>query len=85
MNKKELHVYWNNNIENKGRPVESVEEAIEQIREWSKEDDDAGDLITYNSGGLEEKDEDGDYVEYYDEMGRDVMDIIREQDEEEDE
>lgn len=74
---KKLLVYWQNNLGEKTVGVDTLEEAHDLVDEWTQEDLEAGDLVTWNTFGLQEIDEDGDPVEYYDEEGNDFDEIHR--------
>jgi len=54
--------------------VKSVDEAIEEIERLTREDLRNEDVIA-NAGGLEVY-EDGEWTEYYDDEGRDILEIM---------
>ena len=78
-----LRVWWVSNPPHKGEryPVASVDEAIQKLDELAERDLALGDLVFANASGLEYQDEDGDWVEYYDEEGRDIDQIIADREE----
>ena len=73
-----LRVWWVSNPPHHGEryPVANIDEAIQKLDELAKRDLALGDLVECNAGGLEYQDEDGDWVEYYDEEDRDIDQII---------
>ena len=78
-------VWWWRQILNRRKmefkEVKSVEEAKEVLKQLASKDLKNKDVIA-NGGGLEIF-EDGAWGEYYDDLGRDIWEIIEEEDEEE--
>lgn len=86
--KKLLKAWWNRNSCQFYKKVETIEEAIEWLREQTQNDL-QNQKVTWNAGGLMEfdesfvsDDEDG-WCEYYNEDGDDIMAIIDKIDENE--
>ena len=75
-----LRVWWVSNPPRRGEryPVTSIDEAISKLDELTKRDLALGDLVFANAGGLEYRDEIGDWVEFFDEEDRDIDQIIKE-------
>ena len=72
----ELRVWWIRNVPNEPSyyKIDTVEEAVKKINALA-EDDLRDPLITSNASGFEVF-EDGEWTEYYDELGRDIDEII---------
>lgn len=73
----DLRVWWNRNGINTYHVVNSVESAKRLISICSTSDL-ANPNVEWNAGGLEVF-ENGEWVEYYDEDGRDIMEIMDEE------
>lgn len=76
---KKMKIWWNSNFGHPPftREVTDVEEAMKILSVLTDYDLYLEDKIVANAGGLEEF-EDGEWLEYYDEEGLDIFEIMRE-------
>lgn len=71
-------VWWNSNFGNESfyYPVTDLEEVRLIIDVLTKYDLYLGDKIEANAGGVEVLNDDGQWEEYHDDDGRDIMEIL---------
>jgi len=76
---RKMRVWWIRNFPGtpEYHPVKSVQEAIEVIKKLA-ENDLKNAEVTDNACGLEIF-KDGEWIEYYDEEGRDILEIMRDE------
>ena len=74
-----LRVWWHNNKKTLYEPVNNVEDAKVWIRGRAQQDlEDV--FVIWNAGGLEVF-EDGEWCEWYNEDGFDIMELMEQEDE----
>lgn len=74
MENKKLQVWWIRNGVTEKHRVLTVEDAIKLIKQFIKEDLEDKKFV-WNAGGLEEF-EDGEWTEWYNDDGEDIMEVI---------